>query len=134
MWYFEGLKELRVFGSVASIVFCVCLLSLGFIGLAVVVSEKCRYERDKLVRFECGFDPIRRSRIPFSLRFFLLALLFLVFDLEIILLFPYIIRVRSCFIQISIYSKLLGFLFLIILVLGLVHELNEGTLDWEIDD
>lgn len=72
---------------------------------------------------------MRRSRIPFSLRFFLLALLFLVFDLEIILLFPYVFRVRVTRIKIKVIRKLWGFIFLIILVGGLVHELNEGTLD-----
>jgi NADH-ubiquinone oxidoreductase chain 3 len=72
---------------------------------------------------------MRRSRIPFSLRFFLLALLFLVFDLEIILLFPYVFRVSITRIKIKVIRKLWGFIFLVILVGGLVHELNEGTLD-----
>lgn len=120
--------------SVMGLMFCVVLLSIFFIGLACVVSQKWRYERDKLTSFECGFDPMRRSRIPFSLRFFLLALLFLVFDLELILLFPYIFRVSCCYSSISVLRKIWGFVFLVILVGGLVHELNEGTLDWEIDD
>nr|YP_009422190.1 NADH dehydrogenase subunit 3 [Ruditapes decussatus]AJY78595.1 NADH dehydrogenase subunit 3 [Ruditapes decussatus] len=135
MWFFEkGSKLLTPYYSVMGLMFCVVLLSMFFMGLACVVSQKWRYESDKLTSFECGFDPMSSSRIPFSLRFFLLALLFLVFDLELILLFPYIFSVSCCYSSMSVLSKIWGFVFLVILVGGLVHELNEGTLDWEMDD
>nr|QIA44520.1 NADH dehydrogenase subunit 3 [Macridiscus semicancellata] len=110
------------------------LFSLGmgvlFLSLSSFLSQKWRYEKEKLTSFECGFDPMSSSRTPFSLRFFLLALLFLVFDLEMLLLFPYIFSVSSVSVSMGVLSKVWAFVFLIILVAGLYHELNEGTLDW----
>lgn len=97
--------------------------------LGMVFGQRWRLEWAKLTSFECGFDPLRRSRDPFSLRFFLLALLFLIFDVELILLFPFIYRtvVLSC--KMTFLGKLYAFLFLVLLLLGLIHELNEGTLE-----
>nr|YP_010410231.1 NADH dehydrogenase subunit 3 [Tapes dorsatus]YP_010555896.1 NADH dehydrogenase subunit 3 [Tapes conspersus]URH16442.1 NADH dehydrogenase subunit 3 [Tapes dorsatus]UYR95128.1 NADH dehydrogenase subunit 3 [Tapes conspersus] len=134
MWFFEGMLSLSPVNSVLGVLFFVVGLSLVFMMLAMIVSQKSRYESDKMISFECGFDPLSSSRIPFSLRFFLLALLFLVFDLEMILLFPYVISVGSCYLSVGISAKFWGFIFLMILVGGLFHELNEGTLDWEMDD
>ena len=83
----------------------VCILGGLLIGVAKVLRQKGRYEKDKLTRFECGFDPLSRRRIPFSLRFFLLALLFLVFDLEMILLFPLVFRMSFCYVSLPILRK-----------------------------
>lgn len=131
MWLFEkNFNSLNPHFRIIIVVIIVIIIGRVFLSLRVVVRQKWRFEKDKLTSFECGFDPMRRSRIPFSLRFFLLALLFLVFDLEIILLFPYVFRVSITRIKIKVIRKLWGFIFLVILVGGLVHELNEGTLDW----
>nr|UBU97370.1 NADH dehydrogenase subunit 3 [Asteronotus hepaticus] len=82
---------------------------------------------EKLTAFECGFDPLSKMRSPFSTRFFLLVVLFLIFDVEIALLFP----VLSVF---STNSSLLTMaalsMFLFILLFGMFHEWNEGALDW----
>lgn len=127
------LINLRNFGKVVGVFLLVCLIGCVLMGVAIVLRQKGRFERDKLIRFECGFDPIRRRRIPFSLRFFLLALLFLVFDLEIILLFPLIFSVSKCNLSLAILRKTWVIVFLLVLVGGLVHEINEGTLDWAQD-
>jgi len=106
----------------------VLLIAVGFLA-----GQKRRFEWSKLMAFECGFDSLSSTRDPFSLRFFLLALLFLIFDVEIILLFPYIFNLKiSCF-KIRVVRKCLYFRLLVILVGGLAHELNEGTLDWKYD-
>nr|AAP74584.1 NADH dehydrogenase subunit 3 [Ruditapes philippinarum]AAP74591.1 NADH dehydrogenase subunit 3 [Ruditapes philippinarum]AAP74598.1 NADH dehydrogenase subunit 3 [Ruditapes philippinarum]AAP74605.1 NADH dehydrogenase subunit 3 [Ruditapes philippinarum]AAP74612.1 NADH dehydrogenase subunit 3 [Ruditapes philippinarum] len=131
MWLFEkNFNSLNPHFSIMMVVMMVIIMGSVFLSLSVVVSQKWRFEKDKLTSFECGFDPMSSSRMPFSLRFFLLALLFLVFDLEMILLFPYVFSVSITSIKMKVISKLWGFIFLVILVGGLVHELNEGTLDW----
>ncbi len=110
----------------------VFILTLILLSLGISVGQKWRYEAAKLTAFECGFDPLRRSRIPFSIRFFLVALLFLVFDIEMVLLFPYIFRLKIMFLEMGLYRKVICFLFLIVLLGGLVHEVNEGRLEWKL--
>lgn len=97
-------------------------------GLAWVLSIRpTTSSREKASPFECGFDPNHRARIPFSIRFFLLAIIFIVFDIEIVLLIPLPIIYHYT----NISSLILGSLiFLLILLLGLIHEWNQGSLDW----
>ena len=97
------------------------------IALAYTLSARSNKDREKASPFECGFDPKNNARIPFSTRFFLLAVIFLVFDIEIVLLIPTPAALRS-FLS---FPLLFGaFSFLIILLLGLFHEWNEGSLSW----
>nr|YP_009370144.1 NADH dehydrogenase subunit 3 [Orcula dolium]AIR76274.1 NADH dehydrogenase subunit 3 [Orcula dolium] len=78
--------------------------------------------------FECGFDPMCTPRKPFSLRFFMLIILFLIFDVEIVLLFP-VLTLMKVSLYASISSALL--FFLMILLLGLLYEWYMGALDWK---
>nr|YP_010117760.1 NADH dehydrogenase subunit 3 [Terapon theraps]QPN00054.1 NADH dehydrogenase subunit 3 [Terapon theraps]UNI91584.1 NADH dehydrogenase subunit 3 [Terapon theraps] len=84
-------------------------------------------DHEKLSPYECGFDPLGSARLPFSLRFFLVAILFLLFDLEIALLLP-----LPWGDQLS--SPLLTFLWasavLVLLTLGLIYEWLQGGLEW----
>nr|UZT28551.1 NADH dehydrogenase subunit 3 [Epinephelus maculatus] len=84
-------------------------------------------DHEKLSPYECGFDPLGTARLPFSLRFFLVAILFLLFDLEIALLLPLPWGDQLA-------SPTLTFLWasvvLILLTLGLIYEWLQGGLDW----
>jgi len=79
--------------------------------------------REKKIPFECGFIPLRTRRSAFSTRFFLLVVIFLVFDVEVVLLFPILAAT-------SIETSYLIFGFLSILLVGVYHEWNEGALNW----
>nr|UYI31653.1 NADH dehydrogenase subunit 3 [Anabropsis tonkinensis] len=95
--------------------------------LASILSKKSINDREKSSPFECGFDPKSSARLPFSLRFFLIAVIFLIFDVEIALLLPIIIIMHWSNI---ILWTIISSLFLLILLIGLFHEWNQGALEW----
>nr|YP_004733140.1 NADH dehydrogenase subunit 3 [Triturus pygmaeus]ADV35545.1 NADH dehydrogenase subunit 3 [Triturus pygmaeus] len=83
-------------------------------------------DTEKLSPYECGFDPLGTARLPFSIRFFLIAILFLLFDLEIALLLP-----TPWASQMSTTNTLLwSTIILLLLTLGLVYEWLQGGLEW----
>nr|YP_009826132.1 NADH dehydrogenase subunit 3 [Shoveliteratura triangula]QIV68423.1 NADH dehydrogenase subunit 3 [Shoveliteratura triangula] len=95
--------------------------------LASILSKKSINDREKSSPFECGFDPKSSARLPFSLRFFLIAVIFLIFDVEIALLLPVTIIMQSSNI---ISWTVVSLFFLLILLIGLFHEWNQGALEW----
>nr|AZH80866.1 NADH dehydrogenase subunit 3 [Caridina zebra]AZH80867.1 NADH dehydrogenase subunit 3 [Caridina zebra] len=95
--------------------------------LSSILAKKTILDREKNSPFECGFDPKSSARLPFSLRFFLIALIFLIFDVEITLLLPLASIMTFTNIKSWIFT---GVFFLIILLLGLYHEWNQGALEW----
>nr|UFR82818.1 NADH dehydrogenase subunit 3 [Dicronorhina derbyana] len=105
------------------------ILMISFILMMVsfIISKKSFMDREKASPFECGFDPKSSSRLPFSLQFFLIAVIFLIFDVEITLLIPLILTVKLNSL-ISYYFIII--IFIIILLLGLYHEWNQGALNW----
>nr|AVN67555.1 NADH dehydrogenase subunit 3 [Rhyparobia maderae] len=105
----------------------ISILATIIMMLASVLSKKNIEDREKSSPFECGFDPKSSARLPFSLRFFLIAVIFLIFDVEIALLLPMTIILNSSDIKAWF---MISFIFLMILLLGLYHEWNQGSLEW----
>nr|ARH54859.1 NADH dehydrogenase subunit 3 [Aloconota currax] len=105
------------------------IMALIVMILASLISKKTFMDREKNSPFECGFDPKSSARMPFSLQFFLIAVIFLIFDVEITLLIPFIMILKITSLKIYFFS--LSF-FIIILLLGLYHEWNQGALTWTI--
>lgn len=102
------------------------ILSLVIGLLSYVLTDK-KPDKEKVTVYECGFDPFHSPGKPFSIRFFLVAILFLVFDLEISYLFPW-----SCSSNlVDIKGQVIIIIFLIILVMGLIYEWIKGGLEWE---
>nr|UFR82883.1 NADH dehydrogenase subunit 3 [Mecynorhina polyphemus] len=103
------------------------LISITLMILSYSISKKTFMDREKASPFECGFDPKSSSRMPFSLQFFLIAVIFLIFDVEITLLIPFILTMKLC--NMTIYITTAVF-FIIILLFGLYYEWYQGALDW----
>ena len=101
-------------------------LSVAFIVLNFILSPK-KPDPEKLSAYECGFEAFDDSRIEFDVRFYLVAILFIIFDLEIAFLFPWAITLGNI--------GLLGFcsmmIFLFFLTVGFIYEWKKGALDWE---
>ena len=101
-------------------------LSVAFIVINFVLSPK-KPDPEKLSAYECGFEPFDDSRMEFDVRFYLVAILFIIFDLVIAFLFRWAISLGNI--------GLLGFcsmmIFLFILTVGFIYEWKKGALDWE---
>nr|WOC30365.1 NADH dehydrogenase subunit 3 [Eodorcadion gorbunovi] len=111
------------------IIMALIIMMINFILIMLLnlISKKSFSDREKSSPFECGFDPKNPARLPFSLQFFLIAMIFLIFDVEITLLFPLIMTLKIS--NLLNYSMILTF-FLLILIIGLYHEWNQGALNW----
>nr|WIL79945.1 NADH dehydrogenase subunit 3 [Tenerus flavicollis] len=105
----------------------IMLISLIMIILASILSKKTFMDREKNSPFECGFDPKSSARTPFSLHFFLIAMIFLIFDVEITLILPFIIVIKMTNFMNFIY---ITFFTIFILSAGLFHEWKQGALNW----
>lgn len=96
--------------------------------LATGISESSVLMREELSSYECGFEHHNLSRVPFSFRYFLLTLIFLLFDLEVILLLG--VAYVSSFSSMLSFFLLVCISFLVVLVLGWLYEYYLGRLDW----
>ena len=101
-------------------------LSLSFIVLNFIFSPK-KPDPEKLSAYECGFEAFDDSRMEFDVRFYLVAILFIIFDLEIAFLFPWAVSLGN----IGLMGFLSMMIFLFILSVGFVYEWKKGALDWE---
>ena len=100
-------------------------ISVGAIFTSLVVGKKNSYS-EKNSTYECGFDPFDDSRSKFEVKFYLVAILFIIFDLEIIFLFPWAIA----FDEIGLFGFLSMMFFLLVLTIGFIYEWMKGALDW----
>ena len=120
---YEFLKD---YLSIIIFLFIAIILSVGFIVLNFFLSPR-NPDPEKLSAYECGFEAFGDSRMQFDVRFYLVAILFIIFDLEIAFLFPWAISLGNL--------GALGFwsmmLFLFILTIGFVYEWKKGALDWD---
>lgn len=96
-----------------------------FSGVAFLIAVR-RSNSEKTAQYECGFDPFDDARSKFDVRFYLVALLFLVMDLEILFCFPFSISLAD----IGALGYWIGIFFLIILTVGFFYEWSKGALDW----
>ena len=110
------------------LVFIVIALGLGVVMiLAGSVLGPHRPDAEKLSPYECGFEAFEDSRMKFDVRYYLVAILFIIFDLEIAFLFPWAVVLN----EIGMFGFLAMMVFLSVLVIGFLYEWKKGALEWE---
>ena len=117
---------LKDYLSIIIFLFVALGLSVGFIVLNFLFSPK-NPDPEKLSAYECGFEAFSDSRMEFDVRFYLVAILFIIFDLEIAFLFPWAISLGNLG-PLGFWSMMV---FLLILTIGFIYEWKKGALDWE---
>jgi len=112
--------------SIILFLFIAIVVSFGFV-LANFLAAPSNPDPEKLSAYECGFEAFDDSRMQFDVRFYLVAILFIIFDLEIAFLFPWAISLGNI--------GALGFwsmmIFLSVLTIGFIYEWKKGALEWE---
>ena len=112
--------------SIIIFLFIALLISVGFI-LINLISSPSNPDPEKLSAYECGFDAFDDSRMEFDVRFYLVAILFIIFDLEIAFLFPWAITLGKT----GVFGFWSMMIFLAVLTIGFIYEWKKGALEWE---
>jgi NADH-quinone oxidoreductase subunit A len=110
-------------------IFVFILLAAIFVVVALFVAKLIRPKRptkEKLSIYECGEDPVGSPWVKFNIRFYVIALIFLIFDVEVVLLFPWALSYK----EYGVYGFLVGLIFLLILTLGMAYEFRKGDIQW----
>ena len=106
------------------------IIAVGLSGafvLGSVLLGRSEPDIEKLTAYECGFDAFNDSRKPFDVRFYLVAILFIIFDLEIAFLFPWAVALG----EIGLFGFWSMMIFLAVLTIGFIYEWKKGALEWE---
>nr|UYK52150.1 NADH dehydrogenase subunit 3 [Zaraea sp. CSCS-Hym-MC0131] len=105
----------------------ILMLTMIIMMLASIISKKSINDREKMSPFECGFDPKNMTRMSFSIRFFLIAVIFLIFDVEIALMLPMILTFSISKLKLWMLTSTY---FMLILIIGTYYEWKFGALNW----
>ena len=106
------------------------LIAIAFAGGTILMSSLIvprRRNRVKMAPYECGVDPVGDARERFSIKFYLVAVLFILFDIEAVFLYPWAVAFR----QLGLYGLVEMLLFIGVLLIGYVYVLKKRALDWE---
>lgn len=110
-------------------IFVFMLLAVVFVIIAVVAAKLVRPSRptrEKLLTYECGEDVVGSPWVKFNIRFYVVALIFLIFDVEVVLLIPWALVYK----EFGMEGFLVGAIFLFLLALGMAYEWRKGDLEW----
>jgi NADH-quinone oxidoreductase subunit A len=101
-------------------------ISAAMVGASFIVARQ-RPDVAKLSSYECGFEPFDDARIRFDVRYYLVAILFIIFDLEVAFLFPWAVALAD----LGTFGFWSMFVFLAVLTIGFIYEWKKGALEWE---
>ena len=114
------------------------LLIMGFAVLLAVIMVMTstmfgpsKPNKEKLSTYESGMEPIGSARDRFSVKYYMVAVSFIVFDIEVVFLYPWAISFLNFPKQEMVYSLIIALLFIVILVVGLIYEYKKGVLKWD---
>jgi NADH-quinone oxidoreductase subunit A len=119
-------NEIRNIIEYLSIIILISILIL--IMSYITTNKDKKKEREKSSIYECGFDPFSDSRIKFEVKYYIIGILFILFDIEILYMIPWSIVI----VDIGYFGFLIMYLFLIILSIGYFYEWREGILEWKV--
>ena len=102
------------------------VLALAMVGASYVIARQ-RPDSEKVSAYECGFEAFDDARSKFDVRFYLVAILFIIFDLEVAFLFPWAVALG----EIGVFGFWSMFVFLAVLIIGFIYEWKKGALEWE---
>ncbi len=111
-------------------IFIFFAVAAGFALFTVFLSSlvgRCKQTPQKMLPYECGMDPIGPARQPFSVKFYIVAMLFIVFDVEAVFLYPWAVIFR----ELKIFGLVEMAVFIAILLVGFVYVWKKGALEWE---
>ena len=111
-------------------IFMQLLLAVGFVAGTIFVSWKLcpkRNSQSKEKNFECGIESVGNARIPFSVKYFVVAILFVLFDVEVIFLYPWAINFK----ELGIEGMIKMVVFMLLLLVGFFYIIKKKALDWE---
>ena len=101
-------------------------LAVAMVSASLLLGNQ-RPDDEKMAAYECGFDAFDNSRRQFDVRFYLVAILFIIFDLEVAFLFPWAVSLGG----IGVFGFWSMMLFLVVLTVGFIYEWKKGALEWE---
>ncbi len=101
-------------------------VGVAFISIGMLLSPN-RPDAEKLSPYECGFEPFEDARSKFDVRFYLVAILFIIFDLEIAFLFPWAVVLD----EVGLFGFWAMVIFLVVLIIGFIYEWKNGALEWD---
>ncbi len=106
------------------------ILAVGFVVGTIIISGKLGPKRNSKIKdenFECGIESIGNARIPFSVKYFLVAILFVLFDVEVIFLYPWAINFK----ELGIEGMIKMIVFMLLLLVGFFYIIKKKALEWE---
>ncbi|YP_006576371.1 NADH dehydrogenase subunit 3 (mitochondrion) [Frankliniella occidentalis] len=113
---------------IMNLVLTMFTLSMILIMIMSTFSKKSKNWREKMIPFECGFNFFNSAQMPFSIRFFLIAILFIIFDVEIALILPLLTTFFSTSLKMWIFSS---FALMLIILMGTLIEWKENSFEWK---
>jgi len=122
--------ELASFGPVLLQIGIAVAIAVGIIAVSHIFGQRARGSAIKDSAYECGVPTAGAVQTRFSVKFYLTAMLFILFDIEVVFLLPWTVIFRD-FLSIGVPILIPGLFFIGLLVVGLVYELRKGALDWE---